>query len=354
MRARWRVGRGPGAIVVLGLLVGGLVVGCSDAATPAAKDKTVVLVTYSGYALPSAAAEAFTERTGWKVKVVDGGDAGTVLSAAILASGRPEGDVLLGVDTSFLTRAQNSDAFERYEPSALTRVPSELRLDRSGRFTPIDEGSVCVNADAGWFDARGIPLPGDLESLTAPRYRDLLVVEHPAQSSPGLSFLAATRAVFGPATDDYWRRLRDNGVAVAGSWSDAYNTRYTVNGGDRPLVVSYASSPPAEVVYSEGKRTSPASVVLTDTCVQQVEFAAVLRGAPHRDAARRLIDEMLSEQWQAELPLSNFVYPVVSGTPLPEPFRRWAAPVPNPIRLDPAAVGQDRDAWLLAWRDVME
>lgn len=120
------------------------------------------------------------------------------------------------------------------------------------------------------------------------------------------------------------------------------------------MVVSYASSPPAEVVYSDGKRTEPASTVLGATCFQQVEFAAPLRGAKHPTAARLLIDEMLSESWQAALPLSNFVYPALADVPLPEVFRRWAAPVPDPLTLAPATIGAARDRWISEWRDVME
>ncbi|MCC6225706.1 MAG: thiamine ABC transporter substrate-binding protein [Microthrixaceae bacterium] len=317
-------------------------------------DRTVVLVAYSGYALPEQAAAAFTKRTGWKIKVLDAGDAGTMLSAAILTAGRPEGDVLFGVDNTFLSRAQGSDAFAEHRPEALDRIPEAVRLDDTDRFIPIDTGTVCVNADQAWFAEHDIETPTDLASLAEPAYRDLLVVEHPATSSPGLAFLAATHATFGAGTEDYWRRLHDNGVAVSASWSDAYNTRYTVNGGDRPLVVSYASSPPAEVVYSEGARTEPASVVLERTCFEQVEFVALLAGAANPDGARLLMDEMLSEQWQAALPLSNFVYPVRPGTDLPEEFRKWAAPVADPIRLDPATIGRERDEWLVTWRDVME
>jgi len=344
--------------IVACLVAAALLLGASacsdDGSSSRAADRTVTLLTYSGYALPEEAAAAFTKRTGWKVKVVDAGDAGSMLSAAILTAGQPEGDVLFGVDTTFLSRAQESTAFERYEPPSLDQVRDDLQPDPSGRFTPIDEGSVCVNADAQWLTGRGIPLPGDLESLTRPEYRDLLVVEHPAQSSPGLAFLVATRAVFGEGADDYWRRLRANGVAVAGSWDDAYNNRYTVNGGDRPLVVSYASSPPAEVVYSDGTRTEPASVVLTRTCFRQVEYAAVLAGTPHRDGARLLVEEMLSPAWQSALPLSNFVYPARDGVELPIEFRQWAAPVEDPLTLDPAEIGEHRDDWLAAWRDVME
>jgi thiamine transport system substrate-binding protein len=329
-------------------------VACSDDGSAASGDHVVTLVTYDGYALPKDAAAAFEKRTGWTVRVKASGDAGAALSAAILTAGRPEGDVFFGVDNTFLTRAQGSEAFARHEPADLDQVSADLRLDHSGRFTPVDESSVCVNADAERFASKGASLPTDLQSLADPAFKDQLVVENPATSSPGLAFLAATHAVFGDQTDAYWRRLRDNGVTVAASWSDAWDSRYTVNGGDRPLVVSYASSPPAEVVYSDGKLTRPESTVLDGTCFQQVEFAAVLAGAPHRDAAEQLVDEMLSPAWQEQLPLSNFVYPARTGTPLPDEFERWAPRVSDPITIDAGEIGKHRDEWIEAWRSVME
>lgn len=344
------------AVAVLGLLA----FGCSDESArrpevdAGAPEDRVVLVTYAGYALPEDAVAAFTERTGIRVEIRTFEDAGTALSQAMLTAPVPEGDVLFGVDNTLLTRAVASDAFVAHQAASVQLVDPALRLDPSGTFTPIDYGDVCVNADTEWFARRGLPIPRNLEDLTDPAYRDLLVVQSPVTSSPGLAFLVATRVRFGDRADQFWRDLRANGVAVSSSWDDAWNNRYTVNGGQRPLVVSYATSPPAEVVFSDGTRSEPASTVISSTCFRQVEFAAVLAGAEHPRAARRLIEEMLSERWQAALPLTNFVYPARRGVELPEEFRRWATPVAEPITSTPEEIGRSRDAWIDAWRRIME
>ena len=219
---------------------------------------------------------------------------------------------------------------------------------------PVDSGSVCVNYDKKWFADRAIKPPVSFEDLAAPQYKDLLVVESPVTSSPGLVFLMATHAHFGAAADDFWRDLSRGGVAVVGSWDDAWESRYTVNGGDRPLVVSYASSPPAEVFYSEGKLTEPASGVAMSTCARQVEMAGVLRGAAHPDLAHKLIEAMLSAQWQAALPLTNFVDPVRRGVDLPDLYEKFAARPPAPITIAPDQAGQRRDDWIGSWRSIME
>jgi thiamine transport system substrate-binding protein len=329
------------------------VAGCSGSSSDESAH-TVTLVTYAGYALPTAAAKAFTKRTGLTIKVKAVGDAGTALSAAILTEGKPEGDVFFGVDNTLLSRASGSRAFVKYRPAGASRVPPDLQLDATGKFTAVDDGPVCINADRKWFTSHQIPIPTSLSVLTEPEYKNLLVVENPAASSTGMAFLVATHATFGDATDDFWRKLKANGVVVADSWDDAWNSRYTTNGGNRPLVVSYASSPPAEIIDSDGKLTRPRSAVMTSSCFQQIEFVAQLAGAPHATAAHQLIDEMLSPEWQQGLPLSNYVYPAITNTPLPEIFSEWTVPIPNPLSMTPADIDQHRTAWIDSWRQIME
>jgi thiamine transport system substrate-binding protein len=208
--------------------------------------------------------------------------------------------------------------------------------------------------DQSWFESLAIVAPTTLADLTDPRYRDLLVVESPVTSSPGLAFLIGTVARYGDGWRDYWQKLKDNGVSVRQSWDDAYSTDYTVSGGDRPLVVSYASSPPAEVVFSEGKRTEPASTVMTDSCVSQVEYAGVLSGTDRPELARKLVDFMQGPEWQSEIPLTNFVFPVVADTPLPEEFQKWAVRADAPLDVPAETIGEQRDAWIESWRSIME
>jgi thiamine transport system substrate-binding protein len=360
MRARTRLW---GALLAVSTLV--VVTACTDdapsqgAATSAAAGdgKEVVLVTYDAFALPEAAAAAFTDRTGAKIKVVASGDAGAMLSKALLSAGAPEGDVLFGVDNTLATRVTDEDLLSPYTPPGTTDVPDPLKLSgKPGRLlTPIDSGDVCINVDATWFAQHGLAPPTTLDDLTDPRYRDLLVVQSPVTSSPGLAFLIGTVQRYGAdGWKDYWTRLQANGVLVRPSWDDSYSTDYTVSGGDRPLVVSYASSPPAEVVFSEGAVTQPRSTVMADSCVAQVEYAGVLNGAAHPTLARELVDFMLSPAWQSALPLSNFVFPAVDGTPLPPEFQQWAVKPAAPRTLSATEIGSKREAWIEQWRDIME
>ncbi len=195
-----------------------------------------------------------------------------------------------------------------------------------------------------------------MDDLLKPEYRDLLVVEDPGTSSPGLAFLLATIARYGDGWQQYWAGLADNGVKVAASWTDAYVGSFSAGGGDgdRPLVVSYATSPPAEIVYAaEPKPTKPSTSVMTDGCYRQVEYAGVLAGAANPAGARAVVDWLLSESVQADVPLSMFVFPARAGTPLPPVFSDFAADVTDPLQLPAPDVAASLPTWLADWGEVM-
>ncbi|HEU4841193.1 MAG TPA: thiamine ABC transporter substrate-binding protein, partial [Ilumatobacteraceae bacterium] len=280
----------------------------------------------------------------------------TMVSKAVLSAGNPEGDVMFGVDNTFLSRVVDADVFEPYEASGLDAVPAELRaLTPDGEATPIDFGDVCINYDTAWFDEHDVTPPADLAALTDPAYADLLVVENPASSSPGLAFVLATIAEFGDeGWVDYWAQLRDNGVQVVDSWEDAYYGAFSGAGdGDRPLVVSYGTSPPAEVVFADPPIDEATTAVVDTTCFRQIEYAGVLRGTEHADAAGQLIDFLLSERFQAELPLNLFVYPANADVALPEVFTANATLPAEPKTLDPEEITANREAWLETWTDTV-
>jgi thiamine transport system substrate-binding protein len=341
--------RAPSGLGIVALVVAAVTLAaCSSGG--GTTDRTVTLVTHDSFAVSKSVLRDFTRETGWKVRILKNGDAGTALNQVILTRDAPLGDVFYGVDNTFLTRALDEKVFDRYRPPALDTVPADLRLDPTGHATPIDLGDVCVNVDAKHFlDTRP---PTTLEDLADPRYKDQLVVENPATSSTGLAFVAATVAKYGDEWLDYWDRLRDNGVLVVDGWEEAYNGEFSGAAGSkgtRPIVVSYASSPPAEVYYADPRPTVAPTASLPDTCFRQVEFVGVLHGAAHPGAARKLVDFMLSPTFQADLPLQMFVFPAVRGTPLPAVFTDHTQVPSDPLTLSPARIGRERSRWIDEW-----
>lgn len=317
----------------------------------------VTILAHDSFVVSESLKADFTARTGIALDIVTAGDAGTMVAGAILAAGSPTADVMFGVDNTLQSRAVAAGVFEPYTSIDAAALRAELAADTAdGMLTPIDFGDVCVNVDDGYFTKAGIPVPVSLDDLTKPEYKDLLVVEDPGTSSPGLAFLLATIARYADGWQDYWQQLRDNGVAISGSWTDAYTGRFTAGGGngDRPLVVSYATSPPAEIVYaSDPKPTEPSTSVMTDGCYRQVEYAGVLAGTANRDGAHAVIDWLLSADVQADLPLSMFVFPARDGVRLPDVFTKFAATVADPLQLDPQEVTDGMAGWLADWGTVM-
>ena len=349
------------SVVALALAAGAAACGDDDDGDTGSEDRaetvTVRMLTHDSFVVSDEVLEAFTDRTGIEVELLQGGDTGTVVNQAILTKGAPQADVLFGIDSTLLTRGLDEDLFVPYESPELVNVDPRFVLDPEHRVTPVDYGDVCINYDKAWFAERGIPVPQSLEELVDPRYRDLLVVEDAASSSPGLAFLLATIAHFGEAGwQGWWADLRENGVQVVDSWEDAYNAAFSggaASQGTRPLVVSYASSPPVEVVYADPPVTDPPTGVIEAGCYRQVELAGILRGTDHEREARQVIDFLLSEPFQADVPLSMFVFPVREGTPLPDVFERFAARPADVVEVDPFALGERRDDLLRRWRDVV-
>jgi thiamine transport system substrate-binding protein len=323
-----------------------------------AESAVLTVMGHDSTVIPEHVVAEFEERYGARVSILLAGDAGSALNRAILAQGNPLADVLYGVDNAFLSRALEEGVFERYEPPALANIAPELRLDGSGHATPIDFGDVCVNYDITYFDAAGLAPPQRLEDLIEPAYADLLVVQNPAASSPGLAFLLATIGRFGdPGYLDYWQALRDNGVRVALDWESAYFAEFSggTSGGDRPLVVSYGSSPPFEVIYAETPIEAPTTGVMIgeESCFRQIEFAGILAGTPRRELAERWIDFMLGASFQAAMPLNMFVFPVLDEVPLVPEFERFLSIPERTAQVDPAAIAEHRERWIRAWRELM-
>ena len=316
-----------------------VVTSCSSQSSKSSTDATpneVILLAYDAFTPKDGIFDAFTAATGAKVKVVTSGDTGTLISKAILTMGNPEGDVLWGLDNTLLSRAQKAELLTSYEP--------------------VDTGDICVNYDKQWFASRNIAPPTSLEDLTLSTYKNLLTVQDPVASSPGLGFLLGTIAHFGvDKWQDYWKSLKANGVHIAPDWTTAYTIDFSGSSGKGkfPLVVSYGSSPPAEVLYAEKPIDTPPTAVIESTCFRQTEYVGALRGTRNPNNAKLLISYLLDEPFQESMPLSLFVFPVNKKATLPDLFTQFAVTPKNPLTLEPADIEKNRDTWLNSWRDII-
>jgi thiamine transport system substrate-binding protein len=331
--------------------------GTTGTATSVVTPLRLTLVTYDSF--PQAgtslneALTAFTQRTGIEVEILSAGDTGTMISKAVLTSGNPEGDVLWGVDQTFVIQALEADVFaEIPEIAGLGNLNSSLiDVGPRDRVVPVNFGDVCINYDIAWFEQRGIPAPTDLADLTDPIYAGQLVVQNPATSSPGLAMLLATVATFGESGWlDWWEQMAANGLEVTNGWTEAYYERFTwAGGGEQPMVVSYGSSPPAEVLFAEPARDDSPTAVIENSCFRQVEFAGVLRGTAHPEAAQQLLEFLISAEFQNELALNLFVFPTNLEAVLPEVFTAHAVIPAAPLNVSPDLIRDRRSDWIEQW-----
>ena len=327
------------------------------AATDAATPTEVVLVTHDSFAVSKDVKAAFEHESGLRLRILQAGDANETLNRALLTAGDPQGDVIFGIDDNLLSRALDGDLLEEYRPDALAAVVGTYVVPYD-QVTPIDHGEVCLNVDRAGSRERGIAPPRALEELTLPRYRNLLVVENPATSSPGLAFLLATVARFG---DDgwqaYWRKLRENGVLVVDGWEEAYTQQFSGAAGSpgkRPIVVSYATSPAAEVIFA-GKPLDGRPTAASRTAASGRSSTPVSCGAPGTRRAPRQADRLHAlggvPGRRARARCSST--PCARASSCRRRSSKHALVPAAPLDLPPDEIDANRDRWVDEWTEIV-
>lgn len=301
----------------------------SGCASEPIETKTVRLATHDSFVMTDELIAEFEASTGYELEIVKVGDTGTLTNQLVLTKDAPIADAVYGIDNTFLAVATENQLAEE--------------------FAAINYGDVCFNYDVEWFEANKVTTPTSWRDLGNEEYKNLTVISNPLLSSPGLAFLATTHAGFETSAEvfAYWRSLRDNGLKIAASWTDAYFTDFTRYGGKYPIVLSYASSPAAELV--EGVEGSKA---LRDECFRQTEYAGVLNKAQNPEGARAIVEFLKADAFQSSLAWNMFVYPV-ADVELPAEFQTTGAPANSTIgeNLD---IQGNRDKWLEDWSDVFD
>lgn len=354
-----RVGaRGAASLAALALLAAGCSLSSSNGAdksadpgNPSTSGKgsgEVVLLTHNSFDLPKKLVRAFEAETGYTLVHTPAGDGGELTSKIQLTEGDPLGDVVFGIDNTFAAGALDSDALTSYD-ATLPEGADAYRLDGDDDhlLTPVDTGNVCVNIDDAWFDEHQMDPPTSLADLTRSEYKGLFVTPGATTSTPGFAFLLATIGAYGDAWTGYWKDLLANDAKIVKGWEDAYYVDFSFSGGDRPIVLSYDTSP----AYTVDDGASSTSALL-DTCFRQVEYAGVLAGAKNPAGAEAVIDWLLSPEVQAELPTSMYVYPVDGSVALPEDWANFAVQPTETLEVSADDIAEHRREWLTDWTDL--
>jgi thiamine transport system substrate-binding protein len=344
--------------IIMSTLIFVLVLSACASGLDAGTQKTLTVMTHDSFSISEEVIAEFEKQNNIKVSFIKSGDTGAALNRAILTKEAPLADVFYGVDNNFLSRALDAGIFESYDSALLVEIPDQFKLDPTNSALPVDYGDVCINYDLAYFEQMGLEVPASLESLTNLEYEGLLVVENPVTSSPGLAFLLATIAHFGEdGYLDYWRLLKSNALVVVNDWETAYYSNFSGSSGhgEQPMVLSYASSPAAEIIFSDPPRSDAptASLVARDSCFRQIEFAGILRGTGNRRMAEKFMDFLLGVKFQEDIPLQMFMFPVNPAAKLPDVFKQFAQIPDNPATLSPDLIEVNREKWLEEWTEVV-
>ena len=317
---------------LVSLLVGSslLLAGCAPTDQAATK---VTLVAHDSFAISDESIAEFQEASGFELEIIRAGDAGSLTNRLVLTKESPIADVVFGIDNTFRGIADENGIIE-----------DEL--------VPVDYADVCFNFDRLWFEKRGMTPPASWRDLTKPDYNSLTVVTNPLSSSPGLAFLATPVAAFGEQSfEQYWKELRDNGVMVAAGWEEAYFTYFSGSSGngEYPIVLSYSSSPAAEI-RDDGKSQTAA---LLDECFRQTEFVGTLAGSKNRQGAKALVEFLLSESFQNTMPGLMYVYPVNEKAVIPAEWSEFGPAASSTIG-EELSISTHREKWQTKWSAIFD
>lgn len=329
----------------------------ATACTPQPVEPQVLTVmTHDSFAISESVVSYFESENNVEVQFLEVGDTGTAVNKAALSKGNPLADVFYGLDNTFLSRALEEGIFEAYRSPLLDEIDLVFQLDTTNQALPVDFGDVCLNYQKSYFEERELAPPTSLEDLILPAYRDLLTVQNPATSSPGLAFLMTTVGYFGEEGYlGYWESLMENGVEIVNDWETAYYSAFSQAGGPDPIVVSYGSSPPFEVIFAEEPLADAPTAAVTSpgTCFRQIEFVGILKGTENRVLAEKWVDYMLSPTFQEDIPLNMYVFPVNSRAVLEETFQKYLEVPEITADVTPAMIAEGRERWINDWTETV-
>ena len=320
------------------------------------EQRTLTVMTHDSFAISESVLAYFEEQYQVQLQFLEVGDTGTAVNKAALSKDNPLADVFYGVDNTFLSRALEEGIFEEYRSPVLDQIDPDFILDGSYHALPVDYGDVCLNYQKAYFSDHDLAIPSGLEDLVLPAYRGLLTVQNPATSSPGLAFLLTTVGYFGEdGYLSYWEMLVENDVNIVNDWETAYYSEFSQAGGSDPIVVSYGSSPPFEVLFSEEPLDDAPTAAVTSpgSCFRQIEFVGILKGTPNRDLAELWIDFMLSPIFQEDIPLNMYVFPVNPAAELGEIFQLYLEVPGITANVSPDQIAKNREKWINDWTETV-
>lgn len=304
------------ALVLILLIVAGVIMGSN-----------LVVYTYDSLLpLVKIALPIFEEKYGVTVEVRSYGDAGAVLSKVIAEGAKSDVDIVIGIDNILAKRALTEDIFLPYKSENADKISDEsLVFDKSWRLTPYDFGSLAIVYDP---EELGTLEMDGLINLTDKKFKKNLIIQDPRTSSTGLAFLVWTYTAHKDDFDEFWRKLKPSILTVTMGWDDAFEK---FEAGEAPMMVSYATD--GAYSYEYYGETKYKAIIPGNVGYGQIEGAGIVKWTDEETLAKKFIDFILSPEFQSNIPLNQWMFPVVE-VQLPKSFE-YAIEPGSLLTIDP-------------------
>ena len=262
-----------------------------------------------------------------------------------------DADVYVGLNTDSLIRIDqklSKPLFSPVEKGTLTRrdeVKGSIEFDPKERAVPYDTGYICLVYNETWGDG-GFTAPETFEGLTKAEYEGDLITENPTSAATGQAFLLHTVKAQGrDGYLNYWKQLKQNGVRVLGTWSEAYNA---YSGGEAPMVVSYST----DQVYAHREDSNMKKHqirFLNDQGYANPEGMATFADTDRADLAHQFMDFVLRPEIQAGIAVRNVQFPATTTANLPKEYAKYAHEPPEPVTFTYEELKGNLSDWTDAW-----
>jgi thiamine transport system substrate-binding protein len=329
-----------------------------------AKDSdTLYILSYDILAFDDEMIESFEQTYGYSVEFILADDAGGILNQLMLTKGKPQADLAIGLDNTYMQTAIDFCLLKPHNIE-IKNLQGHLSTTFDSIGVPFDYGYVCLNLDSTQLN-ENLTEPTTIDDLTQIEWRGKVSIPSPLTSSPGRAFFFSTLMNYDyniERTLKWWTSMKQNDLIITTGWTESYEIHYSggygvwTEGhiGDAAITVSYCHSPGVEAYFSENSTVSTA-ILYEHTHFKQIEYATMLNGQVNSDAAKKFIQFLLTSEINQKMPTSNYMYSVLNHTDLPaESGYKWNSPTPQTeLSFDQQKCELTIDELLMKWSEVM-
>ena len=238
--------------------------------------------------------DAFTKATGIKVQYVEAGSGGVVERVAKEAS-NPQADVLVTLPP-FIQKAAADGLLQPYTPAGADQIDAAQK-DSGGLYQALVNNymnfifNVKVLGDA----------PKSFDDLLDKKFKGKIQYSTPGQAGDGTAVMIEVIHAFGgkDAAFAYFKKLQDNNVGPSSSTGKLTalvnkGELYVANGDLQMNMAQMADDPNIKVFWPAGPDGKRSTFALP-------YYVGLVKGAPHADNGKKLIDFLLSKDAQSTI-----------------------------------------------------